>query len=131
MAEYLTPAWFAEVNAAAAATARSPEGTVDDAAVTVQQVVTGAPGGEVRYWVRVDEGGLRAGLGVADGADATVTEAYETAVAVTRGELGVETAFLAGRIRVEGDGAALLHHRQVLGQVLDALAAVHARTTYR
>lgn len=130
MAEYLTPAWFEEVNEAAAGAGGDVTGPVAGA-VTVQQVVTGAPGGDVRYWVRVDEGGLRAGLGVADGADATVTQTYETAVAVTRGELGVEAAFLAGRVRVDGDTAALLRHQRALAQVVAALAAVHQRTTYR
>lgn len=129
MAAYLSPAWFDEVNEAA----RTDLQLHPDSAggrVTVQQIVTGGPGGEVRYWVRVDDGRLDIGTGAAEEPDATVTQSYETAAAVTRGELDVEAAILAGRIRLSGDVGVLVRHQAALRGVAGAFGAVRARTTY-
>lgn len=129
MAAYLSAEWFDDVNAAA----RADEGLAAAAAgarVTLQQVVTGAPDGEVRYWVRVADGVVEAGPGQADGADATVTSSYETAVAVSRGELAVEQAVLEGRVRLAGDVGLLVRSAAALGGVAAAVAGVRDRTTY-
>lgn len=125
MAEYLTAAWFDDVNAATTGVA----GPVPE--VTVQQVVTGGPGGDVHYWVRVGPGGVRVGLGRAERPAATVAQSYATAVAVARGDTAVEAAFLAGRIDVRGDATALAPHREAVAAAVAALAAVRSGTTYR
>lgn len=126
---YLSPAWFDEVNGAARASADLRSATAG-AHVTIQQVVTGGPSGEVRYWVRLDDGAVEAGPGAAEDADATVSQSYETAVAVSRGEVAVEHALLDGRIRVVGDVAVLLRHAGALGGVATAFGQVRDRTTY-
>ncbi|MFP5375367.1 MAG: SCP2 sterol-binding domain-containing protein [Acidimicrobiia bacterium] len=129
MAAYLSAAWFDDVNAAA----RADEGlaaATAGARVTLQQVVTGAPGGEVRYWVRVADGVVEAGPGRAEGADATVTSSYETAVAVSRGELAVDQAVREGRVRLAGDVGLLVRSAAALGGVAAAVAGVRDRTTY-
>ena len=78
MAEFLSEAWIEELGHAGV--------VVDDGpAFTFDQVVTGAPGGDVRYRVSVDGGRLRvrtlAGAG-ADGADATLTALAQGLAAV-------------------------------------------------
>lgn len=129
MAAYLSTAWFEEVNRVARADDRLARSTAG-ARVTVQQVVTGGPTGDVRYWVRVDDGAVEAGPGVAAQADATVSQSYETAVAVSRGELSVEQALLDGRVRLSGDVSVLLRHATALGGVAQAFGEVRERTTY-
>lgn len=129
MAAYLSAAWFEDVNRAARADERLA-GDTAGARVTIQQVVTGGPAGDVRYWVRVDDGVVEAGPGAVEAPDATVTQSYETAVAVSRGELSVEHALLDGRVRLAGDVSALLRHAGALGEVAAAFGEVRDRTTY-
>ena len=129
MAAYLSPAWFEDVNEAARSSAELRSATAG-ARVTIQQVVTGGPTGEVRYWVRLHDGAVEAGPGDTEAPDATVTQSYETAVAVSRGDLAIEEALLEGRVRLGGDVAVLLRHAAALGGVAAAFGQVRDRTTY-
>lgn len=129
MAAYLSASWFDDLNELARADVGLRTATAG-VRVLVQQVVTGAPGGEVRYWVRLDDGLVVAAPGEATEPDATVVQSYETAVALSRGELRVQDALLAGRTRLSGDVGALVRHQAALQAVATALAAVHSRTTY-
>lgn len=129
MAAYLSPGWFDDVNRAAGAD-DALAGAIAGAAVTIQQVVTDGPDGEVRYWVRLREGRFEAGPGQADGPDATVTQSYDTAVEVSRGRLEVEAAILAGRIRLAGDVATLVRQQAALQQVARSFDDVRRHTTY-
>lgn len=129
MAAYLSPAWFDDVNAAAGHSAEV-RATTAGARVTIQQVVTGGPAGDVAYWVRLDDGRVEAGPGRAEDPDATVTQSYETAVALSTGRLEVEAAILGGRIRLAGDVAALVRHHDALAGVAGAFDQVRRRTTY-
>jgi alkyl sulfatase BDS1-like metallo-beta-lactamase superfamily hydrolase len=129
VAAYLSAAWFEDVNRAARAGERLA-GATAGARVTIQQVVTGGPAGYVRYWVRVDDGVVEAGPGAVEAPDATVTQSYGTAVAVSRGELSVEHALLEGRVRLSGDVSALVRHAAALGEVAAAFGEVRDRTAY-
>lgn len=133
MARYLSQGWLDEVNEAARDSVAFKTAT-SGVRLTLQQIVTGTPEGEIRYWLRIDDGSVRAGLGTATGgeasADATVTQSYQTAVAVLRGELSTEDAFLSGRIRLRGDIGTLLRHQSVLNNLGEAFAEVHSRTEY-
>jgi hypothetical protein len=129
VAAYLSTAWFEDVNRAARADG-ALAGATAGARVTIQQVVTGGPGGDVRYWVRVDDGVVEAGPGAAEAPDATVTQSYGTAVAISRGELSVDQALLEGRVRLSGDVPVLLRHAIALGGVAAAFGEVRNRTTY-
>lgn len=129
MAAYLSPAWFDEVNAAAVAAAGLRAGTAG-ARLTIQQVVTGGPSGDVAYWVDLDDGRVEAGLGRAGHPDATVAQSYETAVALSTGRLTVEAAIMGGRIRLSGDLGALVRHHDALAAVAGAFGEVRDRTTY-
>lgn len=84
----------------------------------VQQVVTGAPDGERRYFFALEDGSARVGLGEVEGAEATVTQTYDTAVAISKRELHPQQAFMQGRLAVQGNLMKLLQ----LSPVLSALA---------
>ena len=129
MAAYLSAAWFEDVNAAARAD-RSIATTTAGAHVTIQQLVTGGPSGDVPYWLRVDDGVLEIGPGHAERPDATVAQSYGTATAVARGELSVEQAVLEGRVRLSGDVSVLLRHAAALAGLAAAFGEVRDRTTY-
>jgi hypothetical protein len=42
----------------------------------LQMVISGAPQGDVRYWLRITDGGASAGLGDIDGADITIIRVF-------------------------------------------------------
>lgn len=128
MARYLSPEWFEEVNAAAAV--REPSPARPGAPLVLQQVVTGAPEGEVRYWIRVHDGKVEAGLGEAETSDATIVQSYDTAVAVMTGKLSAQSALMAGAIRLSGNMAALVERQEALVGMDAAWAGVRERTSY-
>lgn len=129
MVRYLSPEWFEEVNAAAAA-----GGVADHVGeglrLVVQQVVTGGPDGDVHYAVRIEDGAVSIVPGDAADADVMVTEDHDTATRVARGDLAAPVAFMTGRIRVTGDTRTLLAAQPALHR-LDALfVELRARTIY-
>lgn len=127
MAAYLSQAWFDDVNRVAAA---GLHGSTEGATVVLQQVVTRPAGDDVHYWVRFHGGSVQVGQGIVEQPTATVTQSYETAVAVSRGERTVEDAILAGETRLAGDTGALVRHQAALLGVATVLAEVRSRTTY-
>ena len=96
----------------------------------VEFVVAKGPHGEVR-WAGEFEGGSLASttMGAAPNADLVLTTGYPDAVAILRGELDLNTAFMQGRMKVAGPTGPLLAliaqsqtpaHRAALDQVLAA-----------
>ena len=57
------------------------------------------PAGEVRYWLRIADGGASAGLGDAGDAEVTIRQTYETSTQVNKGELDGQKAFMQGKSR--------------------------------
>jgi putative sterol carrier protein len=84
-------------------------------------VVT-TPEGEVRYWFKIEDGQARLGLGELEGpSDATISQDYETAVALSKNELSGTAAYFSGRLRVSGNLMKLMQMQAVLGQLPEAL----------
>lgn len=71
------------------------------------QVVT-SDSGETRYWITIDDGMIDMGLGEQEGADATISESYETAVALAKSEVSGVTAFMTGKVKIAGNMGLLL-----------------------
>ncbi len=79
------------------------------ASARMQYVLTGGPDGEVRfYWVLEDGRLLESALGTLDDAELTLTQSYEDAMKVQKGELDAQAAFMQGRVKVEGNMAKLM-----------------------
>jgi putative sterol carrier protein len=90
----------------------------------IQNVVT-SPDGEKRYWFKLDGGEARVGIGESDGpVDATITQDYETAAALSRNEVSATAAYMSGKLRVSGDLMKLMQLQGVLGQLPVALRDV-------
>jgi putative sterol carrier protein len=88
---------------------------------TIVQVIA-APAGETRYWIRIDDGAIDMGLGEADGTvDATISESYETAVSLAKSEINPVTAFMTGKIKIDGNMGLLLGLQPVLAQLPPAM----------
>ena len=87
----------------------------------VQQVVT-TPEGEKRYWFKLEGGAASLGTGdLEGGADATITQDYETAVALSKNELTGTAAYMSGKLRVSGDLMKLMQLQGALAQMPAAL----------
>jgi putative sterol carrier protein len=90
-------------------------------AAKVQQVVTG-PDGEHRYWFKLEGGAATLGDGEApEPVDATITQDYDTAVALSKNELTGMAAYMSGKLRVSGDLMKLMQLQGALGQMPAAL----------
>ena len=87
----------------------------------VQQVVTDTPEGETRYYFALSGGSAQLGLGDVDDADATITQSYDTAVAISRRETHPQQAFMQGKLRVSGNLMKLLQLQGVLSALADAV----------
>jgi putative sterol carrier protein len=90
----------------------------------IQQVVT-TPEGEKKYWFKLEGGSVTLGMGdLGEPADATITQDYETAVALSKNELTGTAAYMSGKLKVAGDLMKLMQLQGVLGQMPQALKDV-------
>jgi putative sterol carrier protein len=128
MAQYLSPEWIDELHAALSADESVRKATAG-VALTVQQVVTGGPEGDVAWHVVVDHGTVAVRPGTTDDADVTFHQDRETAVAVAGGELSAQAAFMIGKLTVTGDVRKLIEHQGAFTGIDDATDAVRARAT--
>jgi putative sterol carrier protein len=79
------------------------------ATARMQSVVTGAPDGDVSYYTVIEDGKIVENkLGTDDQPDFTMTQAYDDAVRVLKGELDANAAFMQGRVKVTGNMGKLM-----------------------
>ena len=90
-------------------------------AAKIQQVVT-TPEGEKKYYFKLEGGAAEVGIGEIDGPDATISQDYDTAVALSKNELTGTSAYMSGKLRVSGDLMKLMQLQGALGQLPAALA---------
>jgi putative sterol carrier protein len=92
--------------------------------LSVQFDVSGAPEGEVTYYLKVADGTAETELGPLADADVTVSSDYETSQAISRGELNVQMAFMTGKIKVGGNMAKIMMHQGVLNEYARVLSGL-------
>ena len=90
---------------------------------TIQQVIAG-PDGEIRYWTRVSAGVIEMAIGDHESPDATITQSYDTAVALAKRELSPVTGFMMGKIKIAGNMGLLLGLQCVLTQIAEAMGSM-------
>lgn len=72
--------------------------------VAIQVVTTDYPEiGEKKTFLKITDGQPSAGQGEIDDPDATIRQNYETAVALDKGEISPQTAFMEGKIKIKGN----------------------------
>ena len=124
MAKFLTKEWMEALTSTVNQDDNftSATATVD---LTLQFEVTDAPDGpESTYHVVIKEGTLLAGPGPADDPDATISNDYETAVAISKGELNTQMAFMTGKMKVSGNMAKIMMNQAVFTKFAEASSAV-------
>jgi putative sterol carrier protein len=89
----------------------------------IQQVIS-QDDGETRYWIVIGDGAIDMGIGDLDPVDATISQSYETAAALSRGELNAVTAFMTGKIKVAGNMGLLLSLQGALTRLPPAMSSI-------
>jgi putative sterol carrier protein len=82
----------------------------------IQFEVSEAPDGDVSYYLSTSAGTASMALGELDGPDVTVKQSYDTAAAISKGELNTQTAFMTGKLKVSGNLAKLMMHQNAVAQ---------------
>ena len=99
MTNWLTPEWFDETRAMGAESSSSRPGL----SARIQVEVTGGPDGGVSSHYELEDGRLvSSAAGAVDAPDVTLTTVWQDAVAMERGELDPNVAFMQGRMKVAG-----------------------------
>jgi putative sterol carrier protein len=80
------------------------------------------PDGEVDYYLKSSGGTSNLALGTLDDADVTVKQSYDTAAAISKGELNTQTAFMTGKLKVSGNLAKLMMHQGAIQQWASAVS---------
>ena len=124
MAQFLTQEWLSALTE----TVNGHDGfknAIANVDLTLQFEVTDAPEGtEHRYYVAVGDGSAEAGAGDAENPDATITNDYETATAISKGDLNTQMAFMTGKLKVTGNMAKLMMNQAMLTQFSEAASAI-------
>ena len=107
MTEFLSDVWFDTLEARASR-AVVPAGIE----LTLHQTVGRDPA--VSWQINIGGGAVRIERGVGHEADVHLTTDLNTALGIYRGEISAQRAFLDGRLRIDGDIATLMTHREVL-----------------
>ena len=112
MAKYLSQDWHDQSRKLAESQPERP-----GASARMQYVVNGAPDDEtVKYFWVLDNGKLvESGLGELEDAEITLSMSYEDAVAIQKGELDANAAFMQGRVKVTGNMAKLMSLLPITG----------------
>jgi len=104
MHKWLSEDWIEETRKMAESQPERP-----GASAGIQYVITGGPDGEVRYyWVLENGKLLDSKLGDLPEPDITMTQTYDDAMKIQKGDLDPNAAFMQGRIKVAGNMAKLM-----------------------
>jgi putative sterol carrier protein len=104
VSKFLSQEWFDDMKKLAESQPERP-----NASARMQYVVTGAPDGDVQYyWVLVDGKLLECALGELAESEVTLTQTYDDAVKIQKGELDATAAFMQGRVKVTGNMAKVM-----------------------
>jgi hypothetical protein len=126
--DFLSPEWIEALDAAARMASLPAD--LATVSIEVEQVVRDAPGGQVRYHLRLEDGRMRVHPGPAGAPHLRLIADYDAAARIQRGELNAQQALAAGRLKVQGHFALLLRASDALRSLEDVFAGVRAATTY-
>jgi putative sterol carrier protein len=87
---------------------------------TIQNVVN-APDGEIRYYFRLADGRAEVALGEAESPEATISQDYDTAVALSKNETSATAAYMSGKIKISGDLMKLMQLQGIFSTLPAAL----------
>ena len=90
----------------------------------LQQVITDPPEGEGKYYFVLDNGSAEVSLGELADAEATISQNYDTAVAIAKTELNAQQAFMQGKLKISGNMMKLMQLQGVFNALPKAVSNV-------
>jgi putative sterol carrier protein len=90
----------------------------------IQQHITMDGADPAHYWTIVEGGKIQLGVGDVENPDATITQSYDTAVALARREANPVTAFMMGKIKVDGNMGMLMGLAGALGKLAEVMSTI-------
>ena len=126
MSKFLSEEWAQEATDAL----NSHEGfknAIGAADLGIQFNTTDTPDGEVDYYLSTSGGVATMAIGTLEGADVTVKQNYDTAAAISKGELNTQTAFMTGKLKVSGNLAKLMMHQSAVQQWSAAVSDMNVK----
>ncbi len=121
--KFLSEDWINAVNAALAGNDDYKSATATTE-ISLQFEVSDGPDGDVQYSVAMANGDTKFALGPTEDADATIRNDYETASAVSKGDLNTQAAFISGKLKVEGNLAKIMMNQTALNSLASSLAGM-------
>jgi putative sterol carrier protein len=120
--KFLTEEWAEEITKAINSNEAFQQAAGNQAA-KIQNVVT-TPEGEKKYFFTLEGGQAQLTVGEMEAPDATISQDYATAVALSKSELSGTAAFMSGKIRVSGDLMKLMQMQGVFSTLPKAISGV-------
>jgi putative sterol carrier protein len=118
--KFLSDEWLSEVETRL----NSNEGFQTAAkgqAARLQQQISGTPAGDVSYGFVLDGGKVAMTKGEIENPEATVSQDYATAVAVSKLELSGQQAFMQGKLKVSGNLMKIMQLQGALAAMAPAM----------
>jgi putative sterol carrier protein len=101
--KYLSEQWAKEVTDLLQST-EAVTNTIKGQSFAIQQVVTDVPDlGEVKFYAKATDGVPEVAIGETPNPDATLTAHYDMSVAMDKGELNPQAAFMQGKLKITGN----------------------------
>ncbi len=127
--DYLSNEW---INAVAEGIKINKEITAvaRDNSVSVTQIVTGTPHGDVTYHLESRDGKITFTSGPATVSDIAFTQDWQTAVGVATGKINAQEAFISGKIRFKGDHERVIATQSLFLALDLVFSAVNANTNF-
>lgn len=115
MSKFLSEDWARDVTTALAGH-EGFKNAIGAAELGIQFTTDDGPDGSVDYYLKSSGGTTNVVIGELEDADVTVKQSYDTAVAISKGDLNTQTAFMTGKLKVSGNLAKLMMHQSAIQQ---------------
>lgn len=127
--DYLSNEWITRVAEGIAANEKIKT-LAKQNTVSVTQIVTGTPRGEVTYHLESRDGKISFASGPAKVSDIAFTQDWGTAVGVATGKVNAQEAFISGKIRFKGDHERVIATQPLFLALDEVFSAVNADTNF-
>lgn len=118
--KFLSDEWLSEVESRLNANDTFQSAAKGQSA-RLQNEITGAPGGDMKYGFVLDGGKVQLVKGDIENPEATLTQGYDVAVSMSKQETTGQQAFMQGKLKISGNLMKMMQLQGVFGSMPTAL----------